>query len=82
MQARGKADPLYIPYLTVQTLIQATGRGMRFAEDQCESVIFDDHIARLMAVNKNLFLGWWLKLYHRSAMTPDPLPKLKIVEGY
>lgn len=77
MQARGKADPLYIPYLTVQTLIQSTGRGMRFSSDQCENFIVDDHIARLLASHKGQFPDWWLKLYHRANMLPDPPPRLE-----
>lgn len=41
------------------------------------SFILDDHIARLMASNRDLFLDWWLKLYHRSPMLPDPPPKIE-----
>ncbi len=76
MQARGKADPLYIPYLTIQTLIQATGRGMRYPQDQCENFLIDDHIARLLASHRENFLDWWLKLYHRTDLIPDPPPRL------
>jgi Rad3-related DNA helicase len=77
MQAREKSDPLYIPHLTVQTLQQATGRGMRYEADQCENFIVDDHVARLLAAHRDLFLDWWLKLYHRRDVIPDPPPPLK-----
>jgi Rad3-related DNA helicase len=76
IQARSKADPSYIPYLTIQSLIQATGRGMRAIDDQCETFILDDHIARMLAQHKDQFLPWWLKLYHRRDLIPDPPPAL------
>jgi len=82
MQARSKADPLYIPYLTAQTLVQATGRGMRYRADQCENFIVDDHIARMMAAHRDQFLDWWLKLYHRRDLIPDPPPVLNGAGGY
>ena len=76
MQARAKADPLYGPYLTVQTLIQSTGRGMRYPEDQCENMLVDDHISWMLASHRDQFTDWWLKLYHRANMIPDPPPAL------
>jgi Rad3-related DNA helicase len=81
MQARGKEDPLYIPYLTVQHLIQATGRGMRYAQDRVENFIVDDHIARLLAASRPLFLDWWMKLYHRVDTVPEPPPSLEVEAG-
>jgi Rad3-related DNA helicase len=78
MRARANSDPLYIPYLTIQTLIQETGRGMRSTEDQCENFILDDHIARMLAAHRDQFLGWWLKLYQRRNLIPDPPPPLGV----
>jgi Rad3-related DNA helicase len=86
MKARAKADPLYLTYLTVQNLIQSTGRGMRFHDDLCENFIVDDHIARLLATNRDQFLSWWMKLYHRANTIPDPPKALEngrgLGEGY
>jgi len=76
MKARSKEDPLYIPHLTIQTLQQETGRGMRFPEDQNESWILDDHITWMLAMHRSEFLEWWLKLYHRRDLIPDPPPPL------
>lgn len=82
MQARTKSDPMYIPHLTVQTLVQSTGRGMRYPEDQCENFIIDDHIARILAAHRDQFPQWWLKLYHRTNTIPDPPPSLNGKKGY
>jgi Rad3-related DNA helicase len=81
MKARAKADPLYLTYLTVQNLIQSTGRGMRYHDDQCENFIVDDHIARLLATSRDQFLSWWMKLYHRANTIPDPPKALENGHG-
>jgi len=81
MQARAKSDPLYVVHLAVQALEQATGRAMRYPTDQNESFIVDDHIARLLAAHRDLFLDWWLKLYRRRELIPDPPPALNGTGG-
>jgi Rad3-related DNA helicase len=81
MKARAKADPLYLTYLTVQNLIQSTGRGMRFHDDQCENFVVDDHIARLLASSRDQFLLWWMKLYRRANTIPDPPKALENGHG-
>jgi len=43
MTARQEKDPTYAYYLTMQALVQAAGRGMRAADDYCETIIIDDH---------------------------------------
>lgn len=41
MEARTKADPEYLPYLTAQILVQMCGRAMRGPDDRCENFIMD-----------------------------------------
>jgi Rad3-related DNA helicase len=44
MKARQAADPEHGPYLAMQSMVQALGRGMRSKEDRCESFLGDDHL--------------------------------------
>lgn len=41
LQARAQIDSSYVHYLTMQTLVQAAGRGMRAEDDQCETFLID-----------------------------------------
>jgi len=55
VQARMESDPDYAPYVAMQQLVQACGRGVRSATDWCENFIIDDNI------------GWFIKRYSRFA---------------
>jgi Rad3-related DNA helicase len=77
MRARVKADPEYQNYVTSQALVQSCGRGMRSADDSCESICVDDMIKVIMATCGDLLPGWFRRLYRRSDILPGPPPRLE-----
>ena len=46
-------------WATVTSIVQASMRGMRSAEDQCDTFILDSQFANLYSKNYELFPGWW-----------------------
>lgn len=73
MSVRKEQDPEYIPYLTAQQIVQMTGRGMRSAEDWCETFIVDDHIEWFVRKYRSLFPSWFLQAYESVSVIPAPL---------
>jgi Rad3-related DNA helicase len=79
--ARTVKDKSYPAYLAMQDLVQAVGRGMRSAEDRCETLILDDHVRWFLAKYRSFAPQWFLSSF-RSAMTiPPPPPKLEQATG-
>lgn len=74
--ARTAHDPTYPAQIAAQEIMQAVGRGMRAADDQCETAIFDTNASWFMRVHQNLFLAWFLAAYQRVETMPDPPPPL------
>lgn len=59
MQARKERSEQYINYLAMQDLVQACGRGTRFADDRCEIFIADSSVGWFMMQNKHLAPRWF-----------------------
>lgn len=78
MKARLANDKQYSNYMTALTLVQMTGRGMRSADDRCETIIVDDNIGWFVGQNANHFPKWWMQSYRTCVrgMVPKPLEKL------
>ena len=74
--ARSKADPDYGPYVAMQTIVQASGRGMRSATDSCEVLIIDDQWRWFWPKFKHFAPGWCKEAVSHSITIPAPLPKL------
>ena len=74
--ARTAKDKTYPSYIAMQELVQAVGRGMRSAEDQCETIIVDANCSWFMKNNADLAPLWFRQAYRRVDTLPDPLPKL------
>lgn len=70
IQARRKQDKRYIDYLAVMALVQATGRGMRAADDMCETFIVDASIGWLLAHGRDLFPKWFRMAIRRIDTIP------------
>lgn len=66
----------YEIYSTIQILVQETGRGMRAADDQCESFIIDNQINWIEWKWKKLIPLWWRRWFRRVKNVPDPPPAL------
>jgi Rad3-related DNA helicase len=46
---------------TCLTLVQTYGRGMRSADDYCNTYVLDDRFDRFVKVNKGQLPGWFLE---------------------
>lgn len=74
--ARTAADPQYPAYIAMQELVQAVGRGMRSADDRCETLIADSNCEWFMRRYRNLAPAWFLEAYQRTETLPEPPPCL------
>ena len=82
IKARARSDRKYVNYLAMLKIIQQAGRGMRAADDQCETFILDDNFGRwfLPSVRRDkLIAGWFAAAIKSVSLVPPPPPKLKIV---
>ncbi len=77
MKARSDEDKEYPSYLAMIQLVQASGRGMRAADDICETIIIDDNIGWFMQKNKQFAPDWFLRSMSRRDIVPPPPPKLE-----
>lgn len=79
VQQKKLRDKDYIPYIVLQHVVQAVGRGMRSAEDQCESFILDAHFQWLKGGYYQYMPRWFhvaLRTVDRDADPPAPLQRL------
>lgn len=78
-KARTQQDDEYGPYSAIQTIVQAAGRGMRSADDQCEILILDDHWIWFWPRYRKFAPRWFLEAVTKGRVItiPEPLPKLK-----
>lgn len=74
---RVEQDQTYGHYVMAQELVQACGRGMRAADDQCETFIIDDTVERIIRWKPGLFPQWFRQLYRKRETIPPPLKKLE-----
>jgi len=78
MKARAAQDKKYGAFMAVLTLVQMVGRGMRSAEDQCETLVLDDNIKWFLWQYRE-FLPRWFTAACTSVgegRLPKPLPKM------
>lgn len=78
--ARTAKDPTYPSYIAMQELVQAVGRGMRSAEDRCETLIVDSNCSWFMKQQGHLAPQWFRAAYRKSETLPEPLEKLSASE--
>ena len=55
---------------TIRSIVQATGRGMRSADDWCDTLILDRQFGRLWKDQKSLFPNWWADALVMSVNDP------------
>jgi ATP-dependent DNA helicase DinG len=65
-------------YQAAQAIVQSSGRGMRSAEDQCETFIVDGNFGWWYGRNRKYTPRWWQEAVGECPMgkLPGPLPKL------
>lgn len=60
IKQRMKIDPIWYQWITIQTIIQMAGRGVRHKNDWCYTYILDGNFINLLKRNRNLFPSWFL----------------------
>lgn len=73
LQARQDRDPDYFAYVAAQQLVQMAGRGMRSAQDWCETFIIDDNWAWFFSKFKAFMPRWFTASCRKSVTVPPPL---------
>lgn len=79
-RARNARNKEWAGYTAAQTIVQASGRGMRAADDQCETFIIDGNFDWWFGQNKKFLPKWWQEslVWVTLATLPQPLPKLTV----
>lgn len=72
LQAREKLDKDYGPYQAMQTVVQSAGRGMRGADDWCETFILDDNWTWFWARYRHFAPRWFQNAVRTSQTIPAP----------
>jgi Rad3-related DNA helicase len=73
MSARSRSDSDFTSYITMQQLIQATGRGVRNKRDWCETFILDNNITWFLKSYKHLSVEWFKGAFMVKVTIPQPL---------
>lgn len=73
MKARAKNDPEYAVNQCIQSLVQASGRGVRTPTDHADTFVVDNHIQWLVGRYRHLFPRWWLESLFTSSTIPDAI---------
>ncbi len=77
MKARVKDDKEYAYYITMQNIVQASGRGMRSMDDQCEVFVVDDHWRWFINRYGKFAPKWFMEACKTVRTVPYPPPKLR-----
>jgi len=74
--ARSLVDRKYPAHLAMQTLVQSVGRGMRAADDRCETFVTDAHASWFLSKHSDLAPKWFRKAVKRldAGMVPQCPP--------
>lgn len=73
LKARQQEDPDFGAYLMMQQLVQAVGRGMRAADDYCETFIVDGHAVWVLSKYRDLAPRWFHEAVKKVDVLPSPL---------
>jgi len=73
MSARKEMDPEYMSYLTMQSLVQMSGRAMRSEDDWAEVMVLDDNIGWFLKQNGAMAPRWFKEAIQWVATIPSPL---------
>ena len=76
IKARTKHDPEYSYYITMQQIVQASGRGMRSEDDQCEVFIVDDNWQWFSYKWRKFAPKWFTESYVMGRTIPRPPAKM------
>lgn len=76
--ARKKSDKHYLNYVTALRLVQMCGRGMRAADDRCETFILDANARWFLKAARELLPKWFRAALRTVDRIPTPPPKITI----
>ena len=76
--ARCAEDRDFDNFSAMKQLVQMAGRGMRFAEDQCETFVTDDQFKWFWNTNRKFAPGWFIAACRNDGSIPAPPRKLSI----
>ena len=76
VKARQEQDGDYSAHMAMQTLVQSAGRGMRSADDQCETMVVDGMAVWFLRKNAHLAPKWFNDAVRQPTVVPDP-PRLE-----
>ena len=74
---RSKGGQSWYNVQTIRAIAQMTGRGMRSADDWCDTYILDSQFRRLYMDSKRLFPKWWRDALVLSRTDPKYKPLIK-----
>lgn len=77
LRARTEDDKEYPYYLAMQKMVQTFGRAMRYAQDQCENFIVDDHVEWFLPRYGHLAPKSFHAFFQRVERLPQPPPRLE-----
>lgn len=75
LKARMKADKSYPAYIAAQTMVQASGRGMRSEQDRFETFVVDGNWGWFMSHFAEFTPRWWRAAVKKMARVPPRPPR-------
>ncbi len=72
-QARKAKNPDLGNLLAIQNIVQICGRGMRYADDTCETLIVDDHFRWFYNKTSHWAPEWFRESVEFISVLPEPL---------
>jgi len=72
LRARLQRDPRLLDYLTMQALVQTCGRGIRAADDFCETYIIDDTVEWWFPKIADMAPRWFREAFGKVNVIPKP----------
>lgn len=76
--ARSLVDKKYPNYLAMQQLVQMAGRGMRSADDRCETFIVDAHASWFLSKHGDLMPKWFRQAILHVTEIPVAPPRVNV----
>jgi Rad3-related DNA helicase len=73
LRQRMEVDKEYRDYVTAQSLVQMAGRGMRAADDLCETIIVDDQMKWFVWKAEKFLPKWFRDAYRSVSVVPAPM---------
>ena len=77
IKARARSDKQYLNYVAALSLVQRSGRGMRAADDRCETFIVDDNFVWFRRAAGKMLPRWYQQAIKVVKSVPPAPPRLR-----